>query len=133
MQRKRKRTIDTENCVICMEQLNTKPVCKLHCGHDLHTKCLLKSIAYSSTCPVCRGGITGCQHGDGNIGSIVSGHIKTEINDVVTNLLDLISASNSKISDLETTLGLQSAQIQMFMDATFIIVTNVTEDGGNLV
>ncbi len=41
----------TEDCPICMMELNTINFCVTICNHKFHTSCLLKS---NGTCPLCR-------------------------------------------------------------------------------
>ena len=43
-------------CPICMENIELNKNCvKTECGHDFHSNCLIKSIAFNGFgCPYCR-------------------------------------------------------------------------------
>jgi hypothetical protein len=49
---------DTDkNCLICMDQLDTKDIRTLRCAHPFHTKCIdkwLKQKIAKGQCPVCQ-------------------------------------------------------------------------------
>lgn len=46
-------TIDNE-CVICLENLESKKTHILHCGHEFHEDCIHSWTSIQVTCPICR-------------------------------------------------------------------------------
>lgn len=45
----------TEECSICLTRLRgKKEAIETNCGHFYHTKCLMKWLKMSSSCPECR-------------------------------------------------------------------------------
>ena len=47
---------DIEECPICGDDLNSKYVHELECGHKFHYECLFKSLKFQNKniCPTCR-------------------------------------------------------------------------------
>lgn len=48
------RTIETDDCSICLDTLASNPSQTLHCGHQFHQECVTQWLKRSSQCPICR-------------------------------------------------------------------------------
>tara|TARA_B100001123_G_C15165013_1_gene969053 strand:+ start:518 stop:862 length:345 start_codon:yes stop_codon:yes gene_type:complete len=48
--------MNEEECPICGDDLNSKYIHKLDCGHEFHYECLFKSLKFQrkNICPTCR-------------------------------------------------------------------------------
>ena len=45
----------SDNCPICLDDIYSKTIVKLECGHVFHRECLINNIKNSKNCPYCRG------------------------------------------------------------------------------
>lgn len=46
---------EEKSCAICLDDLsNKRQLTKLDCGHDFHSKCILKWLQRSDRCPLCK-------------------------------------------------------------------------------
>jgi hypothetical protein len=41
-------------CAICLEEINEKNNCTTLCNHKFCLSCILKSLKYKNSCPICR-------------------------------------------------------------------------------
>ena len=54
---KKKKSIDEDECMICLNSDNLDK--KLHCGHKFHYHCIFTWYSkYEHSCPICRSPIT---------------------------------------------------------------------------
>lgn len=44
----------SEDCSICLLELNDNSSYTLECGHKFHSECIIKSLRHSTKCPYCR-------------------------------------------------------------------------------
>eukprot|EP00656_Telonema_subtile_P003188 TRINITY_DN11459_c0_g1_i1.p1 TRINITY_DN11459_c0_g1~~TRINITY_DN11459_c0_g1_i1.p1 ORF type:complete len:172 (+),score=21.58 TRINITY_DN11459_c0_g1_i1:74-589(+) len=44
---------DCVECVVCLEELSSREVFKLTCGHELHRMCAQHWLATKNSCPIC--------------------------------------------------------------------------------
>ncbi len=56
---KKKNIIINDECYICLEQIGSSiNIINTSCNHDCHMVCLIKSLMFNNTCPICRKIIT---------------------------------------------------------------------------
>ena len=45
---------EERSCAICLDDLAKRQLTKLECGHDFHSKCILRWLQRSDRCPLCK-------------------------------------------------------------------------------